>query len=181
MRSFDQRLERRRKAAVLCWLFLALCLVPGQLTQAQEPLPPPTGPVILSISGNIAITNQDGSAAFDRQMLNDLGVTEVKTSTPWTDGVPAFKGVLVRTVLERLGAEGNVVLASALNDYTVEIPMQDFLNHDVLLATEMNGEDMPVSDKGPVWIIYPRDSDPALQDRSLHDRWVWQLRSLQVQ
>lgn len=92
-----------------------------------------------------------------------------------------FKGVLARTALERVGAKGSVVMASVLNDYTVEIPIEDFLNYDVLLATEMNGEEMLVRDKGPIWIVYPRDQEPALQDRKLHDRWVWQLKSLQVQ
>jgi hypothetical protein len=148
---------------------------------AAEPLATPKGPVLLSVSGNIEVTNVDDTAAFDREMLKELGVVEVKTSTPWTDGTPVFTGVLARTLLERLGASGSVVLASALNDYTVEIPIEDFLEHDVLLATEMDGKELLVSDKGPVWIIYPRDSDEQLRDRSLHDRWVWQLKSLQVQ
>jgi len=137
--------------------------------------------VILLVTGNIGVTNTDGGAAFDRQMLYDLGLTEVETSTPWTDGVPSFTGVLARTVLERVAAEGATVKASALNDYTVSIPMEDFQNHDVLLATEMNGQEMQVSDKGPIWIVYPRDDVPELQDRRLHDRWVWQLKAMHVE
>jgi hypothetical protein len=148
---------------------------------AADPLPAPTGPVILTVSGNIEVTNSDAGAAFDREMLAELGVTEITTSTPWTDGVPVFSGVLARTILERVGAEGTTVNATALNDYTVGIPMEELLNYDVLLATEMNGEEMKVSDKGPVWIVYPRDSEPDLQDRRLHDRWVWQLKALAVE
>ncbi len=148
---------------------------------AAEPLPAPEGPVILLVSGNIAVINTDEGAAFDREMLQALGLTEIETSTPWTDGVPAFSGVLARTVLERVGAEGSTVMASALNDYTVEVPMEDFQNFDVLLATTMDGEEMKVSDKGPIWIVYPRDQHPELQDRRLHDRWVWQLKALRVQ
>lgn len=160
---------------------LALLLPLPVLAQSPEPLPAPEGPVLLLISGNIQVTNSDEGAAFDRRMLNDLGVTEIRTSTPWTDGVQVFTGVLARTVFERVGAEGTVVAASALNDYTVEVPMEDFQTYDVLLATEMNGEQMQVSDKGPIWIVYPRDDQPDLQDRRLHDRWVWQLESLKVQ
>jgi hypothetical protein len=148
---------------------------------AADPLPSPSGPVLLSVSGAIAVDNSDGIAAFDRDMLQGLGLTEITTTTPWTDGPQVFSGVLARTVLERVGGAGSVVLASALNDYTVEIPIADFLEHDVLLAMDMNGEEMRVSDKGPIWIVYPRDLDPALQDRRLHDRWVWQLKALKVQ
>lgn len=158
----------------------AVLLLPT-IVAAAEPLPAPEGPVILVVSGNIEVTNTDEGAAFDREMLHELGLTEIETSTPWTDGVQVFSGVLARTVLERVGAEGAAVMASALNDYTVEVPMEDFQNFDVLLATTMGGEEMKVSDKGPIWIVYPRDNHPELQDRRLHDRWVWQLKALRVQ
>ena len=151
------------------------------LAQTGEPLTAPEGPVILTITGNIEETNGDDSAAFDREMFNDVGVTELKTTTPWLDGAQVFKGVLARTLLERLGAEGTTVVATALNDYTVSIPMDDFRNYDVLLATEMNGEEMRVSDKGPIWIVYPRDDHPELQERRISERWVWQLKALEVQ
>jgi hypothetical protein len=167
----------RRVAA----LAATMLTVVAASAQTAESLPAPAGPVILTVSGNIAVTNGEGSAAFDREMLYELGLTEITTTTPWTDGPQVFSGVLARTVMERLGAEGETVMASALNDYTVEVPMSDFEGYDVLLATEMNGEEMKVSDKGPVWIVYPRDGNPDLQDRRLHDRWVWQLKALAVQ
>jgi hypothetical protein len=166
-------------SALGSFLLLPLLMVP--YAQAAEPLTEPQGPVLLTIGGNIEVTNSDAGAAFDRQMFEELGLSEITTTTPWTDGEIVFTGVLVRTALERVGAKGSVVMASALNDYTVEIPIEDFLNYDVLLATEMNGEEMLVRDKGPIWIVYPRDQEPALQDRKLHDRWVWQLKALQVQ
>ncbi len=163
-------------------VLLALAPSLAAFAQEGEPLAAPTGQVILTVSGNIGVSNsEDGSAVFDRDMFNALGKTEIQTSTPWTDGVQTFSGVLARDVMERVGAEGSVVVASALNDYKVEVPMEDFQQYDVLLATEMNGEEMQVSDKGPIWIVYPRDGIPELQDRRLHDRWVWQLKALQVQ
>jgi hypothetical protein len=170
--------SRAVKGTMGAAVFLALGM---GAASAADPLAAPTGPVILTVSGNIEVTNSDAGAAFDREMLAELGVTEITTSTPWTDGVPVFSGVLARTILERVGAEGTTVNATALNDYTVGIPMEELLNYDVLLATEMNGEEMKVSDKGPVWIVYPRDSEPDLQDRRLHDRWVWQLKALAVE
>jgi len=165
---------------ILVGLAATALFVVSVFGQTLEPLPAPAGPVILTVAGSIEVTNGDAGAAFDRDMLYALGISELTTSTPWTDGARVFSGVLARAVLERVGATGATVLASALNDYTVEIPMEDFETYDVLLATEMDGEEMLVSDKGPIWIVYPRDSDPALQDRRLHDRWVWQLKALQV-
>lgn len=170
-----------RRSAMFRLAFVAFALaISSTATHAADPLPAPQGQVILTITGNIAVSNTPEGAAFDRAMLEEIGLTELSTSTPWTDGVQQFNGILGRTLLERVGAQGNVVMASALNDYTVELPMDDFLAYDVLLAMDMNGAAMQVSDKGPVWIVYPRDQVPALQDRKLHDRWVWQLKSLQV-
>lgn len=163
----------------LAWMAFGLAILPVT-SQAADPLPAPQGQVILTVTGNIAVSNSTEGAAFDRAMLEEIGLTELSTSTPWTDGVQKFNGILGRTLLERVGAQGSVVMATALNDYTVELPMDDFGTYDVLLALDMNGAAMQVSDKGPVWIVYPRDQVPALQDRKLHDRWVWQLKSLQV-
>ncbi len=171
----------RGRVNVAATVLAAMMVLMHPAAWAAEPLPAPEGPVILVVSGNIEVTNTEEGAAFDREMLTELGLTEIQTSTPWTDGVQVFSGVLARTVLERVGADGSAVLASALNDYTVEVPMEDFQAFDVLLATTMGGEEMKVSDKGPIWIVYPRDSHPELQDRRLHDRWVWQLKALRVQ
>lgn len=179
-----ERLQSTRISVRGVFVLLGLVLMPllpmtGAM--AAEPLPAPQGDVILQVSGNIEVSNTPEGAAFDRQMLSEIGLTELRTTTPWTDGVQVFRGVLARAVIERVGAEGAMVKAAALNDYTVEVPMDDFMKYDVLLAIEMNGEEMRVSDKGPVWIVYPRDDVPELQNRKLHDRWVWQLKSLQVQ
>ncbi len=61
-------------------------------------------------------------------MLNALGSHRVVTHTPWTDGAAVFTGVLARDVLDAVGAKGTSVLATALDDYASEIPIQDFYN-----------------------------------------------------
>ena len=40
---------------------------------------------------------------------------------------------------------------------------------------------MPVSDKGPLFIVYPYDSDPALHSQKFYGRSVWQLSRLIVE
>jgi hypothetical protein len=148
---------------------------------ALDPLPQPQGAVILLVSGNIEITNSEQGAAFDREMLYALGKSQVETSTSWTDGNQQFEGVLARVVLERVGAEGTTAVATALNEFVAPVPMEEIKKYDVLLATHMNGKQMEVSDKGPIWIVYPRDDHPELQDAKFNDRWVWQLKELRVE
>ena len=148
--------------------------------RAGETLPAPTGKVVLSVTGNITRTNADGAANFDMAMLEKLGRRTVATSTPWTDGTQEFSGPLIRDVLAAAGARGDTVEAVALNDYSYTISIADFLEYPVIAAGMMNGERMPVRNKGPLWIIYPRDDFEELRTSEIEYRMVWQLRELAV-
>lgn len=147
---------------------------------APPSLPPPDGQVLLTVSGNIAHVNYGDSAQLDREMLKQLPTHVLRTSTSVTEGTQVFTGVLMRDLLERLGAAGNVVIATALNDYTSEIPVSDFYTYEVLAALAMNGKPLTPRDKGPLWIVYPRDDHEELQDIRYDYRWVWQLKHLEV-
>jgi len=144
-------------------------------------LEPVKGDVVLQVSGNIAVTNtDDGKAVFDRAILMSLPATEIETETPWTDGVVKFEGVLLRDLMELLKATGKSLKATAINDYTVDIPVEDFLKYDVILAYKMNGNLMSVRDKGPLWVIYPWSDNPAIQTEIFHSRSIWQLIKISV-
>jgi hypothetical protein len=168
----------RQLVLSLAAALLSLLAVPAL---GLEVLPRPEGKVILTISGNIAITNSPRGAEFDRQMLQSLGLSTISTTTTWTDGVQLFEGVLVRKVLERVGAKGTQAVATALNDFVAPVPLEEVQQYDVLLAMNMNGKEMQVSDWGPLWIVYPRDNHPELQDARFNERWVWQLRELRIE
>lgn len=151
-------------------------------TQGYDlPLAPPEGPVILVVAGNIARANIQGEAHFDESMLQALPPHTVHTHTVVTDGSHRFDGVLMRDLLSHVGAQGESVRALALNGYSLDIPVHDFHEFDVLLATHMDGQRLRSHNKGPLWIIYPRDQHRKLQDIRYDYRWVWQLRRLTVQ
>lgn len=158
--------------------FTWLTLVPVFATAAD--LATPSGKVILTVSGNIANTNADGKALFDRQMLEALGVSELTVETAWTDGRPTFSGVVGSKILDAVGAEGTTVVARAINDYKVEIPVSDLRRYPVLFAMQQDGRNMRVRDKGPIWIIYPRETYPELDTEQYKDRWIWQLEAIHI-
>jgi len=43
-----------------------------------------------------------------------------------------------------------------------------------------DGVDMPVSDKGPLFIVYPYDSEPELKSQLFYSRSAWQVAELIV-
>lgn len=169
-----RQIERRR-------MILGGSLLPLSLARAETPaLPAPAGRVILTVSGRIAVTNEADTARFDRAMLEGLGLASFTTATPWYDGPVTFEGVPMTKLLQRLGAQGETVRAIALNDYSTEIPISDFAQHGVLLALKRDGNYLMVRDKGPLFIVYPYDSDPALKSPRYYGRSAWQVARLVV-
>lgn len=171
---------RRISVAALA-LIGSACVAMAQPQVPDGPLPRPEGRILLTIEGDIANTNADGVAKFDRAMLDRLPHHLLKTHTVVTDGVKTFDGFLMRDLLKWVGARGKTVTCIALNDYVIDIPASDFRKFDVLVATRMDGVRLEPSDKGPLWIVYPRDDHEELQDLRYDYRWVWQLYQLQVQ
>lgn len=132
--------------------------------------------IILDVTGQI----EEGPAALNREALQSLPSVTIETTTVVTDNVHSFTGFLMRDLLEDLDAQGTHVVATALNDYVVDIPMSDFYDYGVIVAYEMNGVALTRDDKGPLWIVYPRDDHEELQDIRYDYRWVWQLDRLDV-
>jgi hypothetical protein len=166
------------------YILLFLCAVaavfgPSGDTAAQR-LAEPSGRVILEVSGKVSSTNAPGRARFDLKALEALGITKLTTSTPWTEGKKVFEGIRVSDLLKAVGADGTTITPVALNDYKLDIPREDFDKYPVILAYRMDGEELRVRDKGPLWIVYPRDDFPELDNRLIRSRWVWQVKELMV-
>jgi hypothetical protein len=144
------------------------------------PLPAPTGPVVLTVTGAIANTNNGTAAEFDMAMLDALARHTTVTKTPWYDGPQTFSGPLGAAVLEAVGASGKTLKVLALNDYESEIPASDFTDYTVILATALNGKPMSIRDKGPIFVIYPFDEQPSLNNETYYGRSAWQVKSIEV-
>ena len=100
--------------------------------------------------------------------------------TPWTTGTTKFEGPLVRDVMKRVGATGSLVKATAINDYSVEIPLSDFEAYPVILAMKMNGEALRARSKGPLWVIYPWSEHSRLRTEEIYARSIWQVKEMVV-
>lgn len=162
----------------LCALFAGMSLVVA--ASAAPGLPAPSGKVILVVEGDIAVTNAAGKAVFDLAMLDVLPKREVRTRTPWTEGVTAFEGPLGTALLEAVGARGSRLVITAINDYSVEVPVSDLDRYKLIFALRQNGELLRVRDKGPLFLVYPFDEDPALNSEVIQSRSIWQIRSVRV-
>lgn len=147
---------------------------------AAAGLATPKGEVLLTVTGLVDSTNRDGAAVFDLDMLGALPSRVTETETPWTKVRTRFRGPLGSAVLDAVGAKGTVLHIVALNDYAIDVPVEDFRKWPVILATHKNDKTMPVRDKGPLFIIYPFDLDRGLYNEKYFARSVWQVKSIEV-
>lgn len=83
--------------------------------------------------------------------------------------------------MEAVKAKGREIRAVAINDYSATIPWSDLAVFPVLLALKHNGREMPVRDKGPIWIIYPATGKADIKIEPNNSKMVWQLKRLEVQ
>ncbi len=104
-------------------------------------------------------------------MLEGLGTASFITGSEVSEAPQHFEGVPLRAILDRVGANGKVMKASALNDYEIAIPLED-LKFEPLLAMKVEGRVLTMRDKGPLWIAYPRDAHEVLHDVTYYARWV---------
>jgi hypothetical protein len=88
--------------------------------------------------------------------------------------------VLAKAIMDRVGAQGTSVRATALNDYEVTIPVSDFSSYRVLVAMYQDGQELTKRERGPLWIVYPWTEHPELDDRPTRQKSIWQLVHLHV-
>ncbi|MAY89131.1 MAG: oxidoreductase [Pseudooceanicola sp.] len=141
----------------------------------------PTGEVLLTVSGAISVTNVGETARFDRAMLEQLGAVTIETETIWTEGEQTFTGVPLSRLMDAVAGTGDSLNATAINDYAVAIPREDWVDDGPIVAYLNNGEPMSVRGKGPLWIVYPYDTHPEYQSEVIYSRSIWQLDRIVVE
>ena len=147
-------------------------------TGSAQDISAPTGPVILSVTGTGA--DADAGVLFDHATLKSLGLVSFETTTIWTQGTQSFEGVALKSLIDALNITTGTLFATAINDYTVEIPVTDAVEGGPMIAISLNGEDMSIRDKGPLWIVYPYDAVADYRTEVIYSRSIWQLDRINV-
>ena len=171
----------KRRTFVFARLLEISCLIAMSHAPLAWALDTPKDKVVLTITGKVGAPNKGSAAVFDMPMLQKLPQRTFTTQTPWEPKPTMFAGPLLRDVLAAAEASGARLEATALNDYKVTFPLSDAKEFDVVIAIKMNGEDIPVRTKGPLFIVYPFDSKPELKAAKYYERSIWQLKSLTTQ
>jgi len=148
-------------------IFFVLLVLGGRVLYAQD-----------VVAGPALTIEAEGTTTLSREDIEKMPHHIVRTTTPWTVGVTEFEGVLLRDIP---GIDGSTTIeVEALNAYSAQIPADEIKNLDIILAYKVNGIYPSVREKGPFWVIYPRDNLPHMSRQVLDMRMVWQVRRIKV-
>ncbi|MDJ0629225.1 MAG: hypothetical protein QNJ44_13285 [Rhodobacter sp.] len=179
-------------------LFFASLLALGWLTAANADVAPPEGRVILTVGGDLAVANGPGateddynflgyldleyekSMLFDDAMLAALPQHEVKATLLDLGREIAYTGPRLSDVLRASGAEGKTALPLAFDGYQAEIPWDQMVQYEPIMATHGDGVPLEVGKLGPLMIVFPVVEDEELYE-SFEALQVWAMFFLGVE
>ncbi|MGH1452932.1 MAG: molybdopterin-dependent oxidoreductase [Paracoccaceae bacterium] len=144
-----------------------------------QPDTAPKGTVVLTVT--VADGARSQQYLFDRENLQSLPQDTFSTTTIWTEGMQEFQGVRIHKLMQALKVEQGMLSLTAINDYMVEMPVADLRADGALIAYLRNGAPMTARDKGPLWVVFPYDTDPQWRTETVYARSVWQLDRIAVE
>jgi hypothetical protein len=171
-------------------LLLIAALTLSPMAALAGDLPAPGGPVVLTVTGNITATNRgpfddfedaflkyherrfEKAAAFDRAMLEGLGMAEVVVSYDAWPKSYRFQGPWLKDVLAAVGAAPERVTIVALDGFAQEISKQDLDAYDWIVALKRDGRTLDLGGHGPLWVVYGRRDGKAVSEED-EQRWPW--------
>ncbi len=128
----------------------------------------------------LTVTAGDMEHTYTMEQLKELPSSSFETETIWTEGAQTFQGVSLKDLMDTLDVSEGMIEATAINDYAVEIPMEDAVSDGPIIAYANNAKEMSRRGKGPLWIVYPYDSDVKYQTETIYSRSIWQLNRLAI-
>lgn len=145
-------------------------------------IPLPQQEVLLTITGKVNNANSDHAILMDRVTIESAGLVEYTVTDPFEERPIVYRGVLMRDLLAlwQVNADAATVHLSALNDYTIDIPLRDFQQYPILFALQSDGVYMQPDYRGPAMLVYPVDRytfDPLAVQRN----WIWQIKAIDIQ
>jgi DMSO/TMAO reductase YedYZ molybdopterin-dependent catalytic subunit len=134
---------------------------PGQYVTHDFPVLT-AGPTEVVPTDRWQLTVSDGttSETFDWDALHALGLqtltTDIHCVTHWSKLGTTWRGVPVPTLLEAAGVDDlPYALVTSYGGYTTNVPLEDLVDRDAMVAVEFEGEPLRPEHGGPVRLLVP--------------------------
>ena len=134
---------------------------PGQYVTHDFPVLT-AGPTEVVPTDRWQLTVSDGttSETFDWDALHALGLqtltTDIHCVTHWSKLGTTWRGVPLPTLLEAAGVDDlPYALVTSYGGYTTNVPLEDLVDRDDMVAVEFEGEPLRAENGGPARLLVP--------------------------
>ncbi|MEM7683909.1 MAG: hypothetical protein AAF293_03730 [Pseudomonadota bacterium] len=125
-------------------------------------------------NASLTVATDEGETGYTPAELESFGTYAIRTVTPWRETAAEFVGVPLTEVLDAHGlAEAPAIRVVAENDYAVTIPSTVWTEHDLLIATRVDGKAHNRRARGPIQFVFDMSQDPGTGDEEFQRNWVW--------
>lgn len=166
-----------KKLAIPLAIVVLSLLVVALPTCAPKKPPAPTGEVLLTVKGNIEVSNVGDEYQFDLDMLKKEG-KDLQTNDPWLESEFTYTGLPLSQLVKMVKpGDGTTTLKFvAPDDYTVEVKIADCKGTDILLAYAADGADLLPDLGGPLKLVFAE----SLSDIYPPESWGWMIVKVTV-
>lgn len=166
-----------KKLAIPLAIVVLSLLVVALPTCAPKKPPAPTGEVLLTVKGNIEVSNVGDEYQFDLDMLKKEG-KDLQTNDPWLESEFTYTGLPLSQLVKMVKpGDGTTTLKFvAPDDYTVEVKIADCKGTDILLAYAADGADLLPDLGGPLKLVFA----DSVSDMYPPESWGWMIVKVTV-
>ena len=137
-----------------------------------------------AMSDSLTTTLQIGSSKtieLSPEFLSKYPTYAVRMDTPWFAKNSLFEGYHFKDILKSLNiSEDRTLSVVAYNDYSVDIPVKDVYQYDMILANRHNGVKMTLKNKGPFILMYLFNERKELATAAYYSKCPWQIKKIMI-
>jgi hypothetical protein len=167
----------KRVSILVLLVALLLGACGAEPTPTPEVLTPPTGEIVLVVSGDISTPNAGDLCQFDAPLMDRFAI-EQTIDDPWMGDGLVYRGVTLAKIWELCGGSPDAQTATlvATDGMEVVIAAEDLKAWPIMLAYQVGGADLVEETGGPVKLVFPADARDKYDD----EQWMWWVAEVKI-
>lgn len=148
------------------------------MDRRRQALPPGDSLPELSTDPILTIELQGGHEplVLDRGAIEAIGLADVRVDEPYVRERLSFSGLPIEDLVAFLDIPRSASLhVHALDDYVVDLDVDDLIESGAVLATTEAGDAIPISEGGPIRFVFA--AAPLAPQNGL---WIWSVDEITV-
>lgn len=130
----------------------------------------------------LTIHTKGNSAKLTLADIERLPMKQTTLQTKWgMNGT--FQGVLLSDLMAayHFDKDAKRIVFGTTDNYVAGLSRGEINGSPAFLATRLDGQAIPLSNKGPLILLWPGKAEAVLQGKALASSWVWSVSSITAQ